>query len=50
MSIKLKGEYLEKPIKNDKKKVKEQMLYGNEPSIDEKKKKEKEYKQHNLNE
>jgi hypothetical protein len=50
MSTKLKGNYLEKPVKSDKKKVKEQMLYGIEPSLDEKKKKQKEYEQHNLNE
>lgn len=50
MSTKQKGEYLEKPITSDKKKVKEQMLYGSEPSLDEKDKKKEDYNRHNLNE
>ena len=50
MTTKKKGDYLEKPKPSDKKKVKEQMLYGAEPSLNEINKKKKDYEKHNLNE
>lgn len=49
-STKVKDDnYLEKP-KDDKKKVKEQMLYGNEESLTEKDRKQEEYQEKMLNE
>jgi hypothetical protein len=49
MSKKEQGEYLEKR-KEKKSEVEEQMLYGNDETISEKKKKQGEYEEKTLNE
>jgi hypothetical protein len=50
MSKENKGEYLEGKTKEDTDAVKEQMIFGNAPSLEETEKKKKKFKDNKLNE